>query len=87
MGVLLTRFEKSLFDLIRGLRARKGDERAYILENLKECRKEVRSQDGGCTHTQISHYPPCFPRLLGFHRGADGWLEHIADIVWIHVRH
>ncbi|KAF8453948.1 adaptin N terminal region-domain-containing protein [Terfezia claveryi] len=47
------RFEKSLYDLIRGLRARKGDERAYILENLKECRNEARSQDGDIKATAI----------------------------------
>ncbi|KAG0134809.1 AP-3 complex subunit delta [Tuber indicum] len=38
-------FEKSLYDLIRGLRSHKGNERAYMLECLKECRNEVRSQD------------------------------------------
>ncbi|KAF8472006.1 adaptin N terminal region-domain-containing protein [Kalaharituber pfeilii] len=46
-------FEKSLYDLIRGLRARKGDERAYILESLKECRNEVKSQDGDIKATAI----------------------------------
>ncbi|KAF8416710.1 adaptin N terminal region-domain-containing protein [Tirmania nivea] len=46
-------FEKSLYDLIRGLRARKGDERAYILESLKECRNEARSQDGDIKATAI----------------------------------
>ncbi|KAF8536185.1 adaptin N terminal region-domain-containing protein [Trichophaea hybrida] len=38
-------FEKSLYDLIRGLRANKGNERNYILESLKECRNEAKSQD------------------------------------------
>jgi AP-3 complex subunit delta-1 len=38
-------FEKSLYDLIRGLRANKGNERNYILESLKECRQEAKSQD------------------------------------------
>ena len=38
-------FEKSLYDLIRGLRANKGNERGYILESLKECRQEAKSQD------------------------------------------
>ncbi|KAG0638506.1 hypothetical protein HOY80DRAFT_887834 [Tuber brumale] len=41
------RFEKSLYDLIRGLRSHKGNERTYMLECLKECRNEVRSQDLG----------------------------------------
>ncbi|KAI0012847.1 Adaptor protein complex AP-3 delta subunit [Xylariaceae sp. FL0662B] len=38
-------FEKSLYDLIRGLRNHKGHEREYIQNCLKECRSEVRSQD------------------------------------------
>jgi AP-3 complex subunit delta-1 len=38
-------FEKSLYDLIRGLRANKGNERNYMLGALKECRQEVKSQD------------------------------------------
>lgn len=41
------RFEKSLYDLIRGLRTHKGGEREYIQKSLKECRAEVRSQDMG----------------------------------------
>ena len=38
-------FEKSLVDLIRGLRNHKGDEAEYIQSALKECRSEIRSQD------------------------------------------
>lgn len=38
-------FEKSLVDLIRGLRGHKGDEAEYIQSALKECRSEVRAQD------------------------------------------
>ncbi|KAI1261251.1 AP-3 complex subunit delta [Xylariaceae sp. FL1019] len=38
-------FEKSLYDLIRGLRSHKGSEREYIQQSLKECRAEIRSQD------------------------------------------
>jgi hypothetical protein len=41
------RFEKSLYDLIRGLRNHKGNEKEYIQNCLKECRAEVRSQDMG----------------------------------------
>lgn len=41
------RFEKSLYDLIRGLRNHKGNEREYIQNSLKECRAEVRGQDMG----------------------------------------
>ncbi|KAK4246278.1 adaptin N terminal region-domain-containing protein [Corynascus novoguineensis] len=39
------RFEKSLYDLIRGLRNHKGNEKEYIQSCLKECRAEIRSQD------------------------------------------
>lgn len=38
-------FEKSLYDLIRGLRNHKGNERAYIQDSIRECRKEIKSQD------------------------------------------
>jgi len=38
-------FEKDVFQLIRGLRAHKGNEREYILASLRECRKEIKSQD------------------------------------------
>ncbi|KAF2185128.1 Adaptor protein complex AP-3 delta subunit [Zopfia rhizophila CBS 207.26] len=38
-------FEKSLYDLIRGLRNHKGREKEYITESIKECRKEIRSND------------------------------------------
>ena len=38
-------FEKSLVDLIRGLRGHKGQESEYIQSALKECRSEIRSQD------------------------------------------
>ncbi|KAL2378728.1 hypothetical protein RJZ90_005815 [Blastomyces dermatitidis] len=39
------RFEKSLYDLIRGLRNHKGNEVEYIQNSIKECRVEVKSQD------------------------------------------
>ncbi|KAI1335192.1 Adaptor protein complex AP-3 delta subunit [Xylariaceae sp. FL0016] len=38
-------FEKSLYDLIRGMRNHKGNEREYIQNCLKECRAEIRSND------------------------------------------
>lgn len=38
-------FEKDVLQLIRGLRAHKGQEREYIQRALQECRKEIRSND------------------------------------------
>ncbi|OTB05812.1 hypothetical protein M426DRAFT_319494 [Hypoxylon sp. CI-4A] len=38
-------FEKSLYDLIRGMRNHKGNEKEYLQNCLKECRAEIRSQD------------------------------------------
>ncbi|KAI0446585.1 adaptin N terminal region-domain-containing protein [Xylaria telfairii] len=38
-------FEKSLYDLIRGLRSHKGNEKEYIQNCLRECRSEIRSLD------------------------------------------
>jgi AP-3 complex subunit delta-1 len=40
-----TRFEKDLYDLIRGLRNHKGTEKEYIAASIKECRKEIRGND------------------------------------------
>jgi AP-3 complex subunit delta-1 len=40
-------FEKSLYDLIRGLRNHKGNEKEYTQKRLKECRAEIRGQDMG----------------------------------------
>lgn len=47
------RFEKSLYDLIRGLRSHKGSEAEYIQNSLKECKSEIKSPDMG------SCYPFC----------------------------
>ena len=41
------RFEKSLYDLIRGLRNHKGNEREYIQHSLRECRMEIKGSDMG----------------------------------------
>ena len=38
-------FEKSLYDLIRGLRNHKGNEREYIQNSLRECRAEIKGAD------------------------------------------
>ncbi|KAI5924750.1 AP-3 complex subunit delta [Camillea tinctor] len=38
-------FEKSLYDLIRGMRNHKGNEKEYIQNCLKECRTEIQSQN------------------------------------------
>ena len=41
------RFEKSLYDLIKGLRNHKGAEEDYIQDSLRECKAEIKSQDTG----------------------------------------
>jgi len=46
-NIRLTRFEKSLYDLIKGLRNNKGAEDEYIQNCLRECKAEVKSQDMG----------------------------------------
>ncbi|KAB8216020.1 adaptin N terminal region-domain-containing protein [Aspergillus novoparasiticus] len=38
-------FEKSLYDLIKGLRNHKGAEEDYIQDCLRECKAEIKSQD------------------------------------------
>ncbi|KAJ5355324.1 AP-3 complex subunit delta [Penicillium cataractarum] len=39
------RFEKSLYDLIKGLRTHKGGEDEYVQSCLRECKAEIKSQD------------------------------------------
>ncbi|KAF2671414.1 Adaptor protein complex AP-3 delta subunit [Microthyrium microscopicum] len=46
-------FEKSLYDLIRGLRHQKGNEREYIQASIRECRKEIKGQDIGLKATAL----------------------------------
>ncbi|KAH8432542.1 putative AP-3 complex subunit delta [Aspergillus melleus] len=38
-------FEKSLYDLIKGLRAHKGAEEDYVQDSLRECKAEIKLQD------------------------------------------
>jgi AP-3 complex subunit delta-1 len=38
-------FEKSLYDLIKGLRGHKGGENEYIQNSLRECKAEIKTQD------------------------------------------
>jgi hypothetical protein len=41
------RFEKSLYDLIKGLRNHKDGEDEYVQSCLRECKAEIKSQDMG----------------------------------------
>ncbi|KAJ5122848.1 hypothetical protein N7448_003982 [Penicillium atrosanguineum] len=41
----LPTFEKSLYDLIKGLRNHKGGEDEYVQDCLRECKAEIKSQD------------------------------------------
>lgn len=50
------RFEKSLYDLIKGLRNHKGSEDEYVQGCLRECKAEIKSQDTGMFI--IIHHPP-----------------------------
>ena len=38
-------FEKTLTDLIKGIRAHKGSEAKYIDASIGDCRKEIKSRD------------------------------------------
>lgn len=76
-----TRFEKSLYDLIKGLRNHKGTEEEYIQDSLRECKTEIRSQDmGTCVHTFSS---ACLQLTPGRQKGH-GTLEiNISGDVWL----
>ncbi|KAJ5664765.1 hypothetical protein N7462_011578, partial [Penicillium macrosclerotiorum] len=43
--MVYSRFEKSLYDLIKGLRNHKGGEDEFIKSCLRECKAEIKSQD------------------------------------------
>ena len=43
--VAVRMFEKSLTELIKGIRAHKGSETKYIDSAIGECRKEIKSRD------------------------------------------
>ncbi|KAJ5114580.1 hypothetical protein NUU61_000339, partial [Penicillium alfredii] len=45
--IWVSRFEKSLYDLIKGLRNHKGGEDDYIQSCLRECKAEIKTQDMG----------------------------------------
>ena len=47
-------FEKTLTDLIRGIRANKKNEQKYIAACLQEIRQEVKSNDPDVKATAIS---------------------------------
>lgn len=53
----VARFEKDLYDLIRGLRNHKGSERAYLRDSIRECRKEVKGSDMG-EHWMLTYIRP-----------------------------
>jgi len=79
------RFEKSLYDLIRGLRNHKGNEKEYIQKTLKECRAEVRSQDMGwsISHTAMTATMlMCSPFLRFRPQGYGSSQAHIPGNVW-----
>lgn len=76
-----TRFEKSLYDLIKGLRNHKGTEEEYIQDSLRECKSEIRSQDmGRC----ILYSPPLALMLIPGRQKGHGALEiDILGDVWL----
>lgn len=59
------RFEKSLYDLIKGLRNHKGAEDEYVQSCLRECKAEIKSQDMG--RRSVSNSPDQL-RMLNSHR-------------------
>ena len=57
------RFEKSLYDLIKGLRNHKGAEEEYVQGSLRECKAEIKSQDMGMP---FESFCPCLDKSLMF---------------------
>ena len=54
-NIYVFRFEKSLYDLIRGLRNHKGNESEYIQHSLRECRAEIKGADMGVVFLRARH--------------------------------
>ena len=78
------RFEKSLYDLIRGLRSHKGTEREYIQSSIRECRAEIRGADMGvfrhCVHGKKEGSFTVRPEGYGAAKAdipGDVWARHV----------
>ena len=82
------RFEKSLYDLIRGLRSHKGTEREYIQSSIRECRAEIRGADMGVfRHCILGQKEGSFtvrPEGYGAAKAdipGDVWARHVLGFV------
>ena len=69
--LLFIMFEKSLTDLIRGIRANKKNEQKYIAVCLQEIRNEVKSNDLDIKSTAVAKLT--YVSLL--HSYQDEWLK------------
>lgn len=91
-------FEKSLTDLIRGIRANKKNEQKYIQVCLQEIRNEVKSNDVDvkgvaiakltyvCMHASLQG-PTEFNSLHSL--ASNAWLRHVLGLLprsWSHVK-
>jgi len=87
--LIKSRFEKSLYDLIKGLRSHKGAEDEYIQSSLRECKAEIKSQDMG---TRLIYQSQIFDGILNIHRQKshctienhifrDVWLRHVLGLL------
>lgn len=60
-------FDKTLQDLVRGVRNAKGHEREYVLEAVEEIREELKNPKSDVKSVAISKL--CFLHMLGYEMG------------------
>lgn len=70
------RFEKSLYDLIKGLRNNKGAEEDFIQNSLRECKAEIKLQDMGIPPGRVS-LPSCHKHWTSADKKATALLKII----------
>ncbi|OAA45270.1 AP-3 complex subunit delta [Beauveria brongniartii RCEF 3172] len=80
------RFEKSLYDLIQGLRNHKGTEKEYIQKSLKECRVEVRSQDMGKESLRVpASVEGCREKWIADEESADVKATALLKLIYLEM--
>ncbi|OQO08994.1 hypothetical protein B0A48_05884 [Cryoendolithus antarcticus] len=79
-------FEKDVLQLIRGLRAHKGHEREYVQTALRECRKEIKTNDMDAKATALMKlvYLEMFGHDMGW--ASFNVLEVMSSAKYLHKR-
>lgn len=72
-------FEKTLPDLIRGIRANKKNEQEYIVKSIDEIRKELKTDDMAIKTVAISKLNYVSPSHPSIRRGLSPFFNLVAS--------